>query len=83
MLDICYEVLDDLKNDIENGDFIGLPYLDTWDFEDDYSHNHIERNREEFIKLANEYFKENNLPYIMREVNENAMVCNLDGDVLG
>lgn len=81
MLDICYEVLDNLKDDIENGEF-GFPYLDTWDYEDDYSHNHIEKNREEFIRLANEYFKENNLPYIMREVNENAKICNLDGDVL-
>ena len=81
MLDICYEEFDALKNNVEKGEF-GLPYLDTWDFEDDYSHNHIERNRDEFVRLANEYFKENNLPYIMREVNENAMVCDLNGNIL-
>jgi hypothetical protein len=82
MLDICYEVLENLKSDIEKDNFIGFQYLDTWDFEDEYSHNHIDKNRTEFIRLANEYFKENSLPYIMREFNESAMVCNLDGDIL-
>ena len=37
MLDICYEAFEDLKNDIENNDFIETKYLDTWDFEDEYS----------------------------------------------
>ena len=78
MLDICYEVFEDLKNDIENNDFIETKYLDTWDFEDEYSHNHIDENRDKFIDMANEYFKENNLPYVMREVCENAMICNND-----
>lgn len=82
MLDICYEELDELKKDIAYDQFKGVEYLDTWNFEDDYSHNHIERNREKFIELANEYFKENNLPYIMREVCENAMVCDENGNIL-
>lgn len=82
MLDICYEELDLLKEHMKNNEFKGVQYLDTWDFEDDYSHNHIEKNREKFVELANEYFKENNLPYTMREVNENAMVCDENGNVL-
>ena len=82
MLDICYEALDELQIDIERDCFTGVQYLDTWDYEDNYSHNHIETNREKFIELANEYFKENHLPYTMREVCENAMVCDMDGNVL-
>ena len=82
MFDICYEVLDELQIDIENNTFIGVKYIDTWDYENNYSHNHIEQNREKFIELANVYFKENDLPYIMREVCENAMVCDTDGNVL-
>lgn len=82
MLDICYEVLDDLKTDIKNNGFVGVKYLDTWGFEDDYSHNHIEINREKFVELANEYFKQNNLPYTMREVCDNAMVCDENGNIL-
>ena len=74
--DICYEELEELKNDIQSGNFIGVQYLDTWNYEDDYSHNHIEENRDKFVELANEYFSEQGLPYIMREVCENAMVCN-------
>ena len=65
MLDICYEELDELKEDINNNCFIGVKYLDTWDYEDEYSHNHIDENRDKFIELANEYFKENNMTYIM------------------
>lgn len=41
MLDICYEELDQLKDDIEDGNFRGVKCLDPWDFEDEYSHNHI------------------------------------------
>ena len=82
MLDICYLELDQLKNDIENNEFRGVKYLDTWDYEDDYSHNHIDENREKFIELANNYFKENNLPYVMREVCENAMVCDENGEIV-
>lgn len=82
MLDICYEELDELKEDIENNCFAGVEYLDTWNFEDEYSHNHIEENRDKFIELANEYFKENNMSYIMREVCENAMVCDGNGEII-
>lgn len=82
MLDICYLELDQLKNDIENNEFRGVKYLDTWDYEDDYSHNHIDENREKFIELANNYFKENNLPYVMREVCENTMVCDKNGEIV-
>lgn len=55
MLDICYEAFEDLKNDIENNDFIETKYLDTWDFEDEYSHNHIDENRNKFIDMANHF----------------------------
>lgn len=82
MLDICCLELDQLKEDIKNDKFRGVKYLDTWDYEDDYSHNHIDRNRKKFIELANNYFKENNLPYVMREVCENAMVCDKNGEIV-
>ncbi len=82
MLDICYEALDELKEDIKEDNFRGVKYLDTWDYEDEYSHNHINENREKFIELSNEYFKSNNIPYIMREVCENAMVCDENGKIL-
>lgn len=82
MLDICYEEIEELKRDIENDNFRGVQYLDTWYFEDDYSHRHIDENRKHFIELANNYFKENNLPYVMREVCENAMVCNENGEII-
>ena len=76
MLDICYEELNQLKEDMKDDNFKGVKYLDTWDFEDEYSHNHIEENRKKFIKLANEYFKNNNIPYMMREV------CDKNGKIL-
>lgn len=82
MLEICYEALEDLKSDIENNKFVGIKYLDTWDYEDEYSHNCINENREVFITMANEYFECNNLPYIMREICENAMICDKNGEVL-
>ena len=82
MLDICYEEIEELKEDIKNNSFIGVKYLDTWDYEDEYSHNHIEENRDKFIKLANEYFTENNMKYTMREVCENAMVCDINGEII-
>lgn len=59
MLDICYEAFEDLKDDIENNDFIETKYLDTWDFEDEYSHNHIDENRDKFIEKVKEYLHEN------------------------
>lgn len=82
MLDICYEVLEELKEDIEENNFMGVKYLDTWDYEDEYSHNYIDENREKFIELANEYFKNNDIPYIMQEICENAMVCDKNGKIL-
>ena len=82
MLDICYEEIEELKEDIKNNSFIGVKYLDTWDYEDEYSHNHIEENRYKFIELANEYFTVNNMKYIMREVCENAMVCDINGEII-
>lgn len=82
MLDICYEELEQLKEDIRDNNFIGMQYLDTWNLEDDYSHSHIEENRKKFIELANSYFNENNLPYIMREVCDNAMVCDKNGKII-
>ena len=82
MLDICYEEIEELKEDIKNNSFIVVKYLDTWDYEDEYSHNHIEENRDKFIKLANEYFTENNMKYTMREVCENAMVCDINGEII-
>ena len=82
MLDICYEEIEELKEDIKNNSFIGVKYLDTSDYEDKYSHNHIEENRDKFIELANEYFTVNNMKYIMREVCENAMVCDINGEII-
>lgn len=82
MIDICYLELEQLEEDIKEDKFRGVKYLDTWVFEDDYSHNHIEENRKKFIELANGYFKENNLPYVMREVCENAMVCDENGEII-
>lgn len=82
MLDICYEELDQLKEDIADDNFRGAKYLDTWDFEDDYSHIHIDENREKFIELANDYFKEENLPFVMKEICENAMVCDKSGKII-
>lgn len=75
MLDICYEELDYLKEHIDEGkEILGYGFLDTWDFEDEYSHNHIEENRSKFIQLANEYFRKNNLPYVARETCERANI---------
>ena len=82
MFDICYDEFEELKRNIKNDTFIGVQYLDTWDYEDEYSHNHIDANRDKFIELANDFFKEEKLPYTMREVNENAMVCDLEGNIL-
>ena len=31
MLDICYEELEELKQDIEDDNFRGIQYLDIWD----------------------------------------------------
>ena len=75
MLDICYEEFENLKEWIEEGkEILGYDFLDTWDFENEYSHKHIAKNRNKFIELANGYFKENNLPYVARETCERAKI---------
>ena len=80
---LCYDEFDQLKEDIDDNNFRGAKYLDTWDYEDDWSHNDIENARDKFIEMANEYFKEQNLPYIMKEICENAMVCDKEsGEIL-
>ena len=66
---LAYEVFEEMKEDISNGDY-GV-YLDTWNYEDEYSHNDIEEARDKFIELANVYFASNSLPYYAREVCEN------------
>ena len=71
-----------MKDDIEDGNFCGVKYLDPWDFEDEYSHNHINENREKFIELANDYFKNENLPFVMMEICDSAMVCDENGNIL-
>lgn len=83
-MDIFYEdVLEEMKENIENGDIGGIKYIDTWDYEDEYSHNDIDRNREDFILKANEYFENNNMPYVMREACENAMICDKEtGEII-
>lgn len=69
---LAYEALEILKEDLEQGEF--GRYLDTWDYEDDYSHNDIEDARKNFIELANNYFEENNLPYVAKEVVQNVYI---------
>ena len=72
---LAYDEFEEFKYDYENGEIGDIKYLDTWDFEDDYSHNEIDAARDEFIKMANEYLAQKDAPYYMREVNENAMLC--------
>ena len=72
---LCREELKRLEEDLQNNEFIGVQYLDTWEYEDEYSHNEIELSREQFIKEANEILKQNDYPYVMREACENAMIC--------
>ena len=72
---LAYDEFEEFKYDYENGEIGDIKYLDTWDFEDDYSHNEIDAARDEFIKIANEYLSQKDAPYYMREINENAMLC--------
>lgn len=72
---LAYDEFEEFKYHYENGEIGDIKYLDTWDFEDDYSHNEIDVARDEFIKMANEYLAQKDAPYYMREVNENAMLC--------
>lgn len=72
--ELAYEVFEQMKEDIKNDNF--NIYLDTWDYEDEYSHNEIEYARHEFIKLANGYFRVNMMDYEARYVNENVYIFN-------
>lgn len=75
---LAQEVFEDFKYDYENGEIGNLQYLDTWDFEDKYSHTEIDAARNEFIKMSNAFLESINAPYYMREITENAMLCYKD-----
>lgn len=79
---LAKEMFDDFKEDVENGSFIGFAYADTWNYEDEYSHNDIAIARKQFIEMANDFFNERHMGYIMREVVENAWVCDLNGEII-
>lgn len=80
---LCNDEFEQLKDDIADNNFRGVKYIDTWDYEDDWSHNDIENARDKFIEMANEYFEEQKLPYIMKEICENAMVCDKEsGEII-
>lgn len=79
---LCKEELERFENDLQNNRFFGVQYLDTWEYEDEYSHNEIELSREQFINEANKILKENKIPYIMNEICENAMICNKENGKL-
>lgn len=64
-IDIAYEEYERLEETVEEGTLEeNDAYLDILDFEDYYSHNHIEENQGEFIRLANNYFQEKNIRYV-------------------
>lgn len=71
------EAFEEFLQDLATNQIETTEYLDTWDYEDEYSHNDIERARDLFIKKANDYFQEQNLPYKMYEHCENAKVKHL------
>lgn len=71
---LAYEAFEQMKEDIKNEDF--TKYLDTWEYEDEYSHNEIEEARQKFIELANGYFRVNMLDYEARVVCENVYLFN-------
>ena len=71
---LANEVFEEMKEDIKNEDF-GV-YLDTWGYEDEYSHNDIENARSTFIELANGYFRVNMMDYEAKEVCENVYIFN-------
>ena len=79
---LALDMFDDFKEDVECNSFTGFSYADTWDYEEDYSHNEIDVAREQFIKLVNNYFNKKHMNYTMREVVENAWVCDLNGDII-
>ena len=71
---LAYEIFEAMKEDIKNENF-GV-YLDTWEYEDEYSHNDIEIARDKLIELANGYFRVNMMDYEAREVCENVYIFN-------
>lgn len=79
---LANEMFDDFKEDVKNGSFTGFSYADTWDYEDEYSHNDIEIARGQFIEMANNFLIKKHMGYIMREVVENAWVCDLNGEII-
>lgn len=79
---LAYDEFEEFKYHYEDGEIGDIKYLDTWDFEDDYSHNEIDAARDEFIKMANKYLDREQSPYYMREVNENAMLCYKGSDAI-
>ncbi|MSA02231.1 hypothetical protein GKG47_09290 [Lactonifactor sp. BIOML-A3] len=80
---LACDELEMLIEDLKSNSAVGNNYLDTWDYEDDYSHNEIDKARDDFLEAANDYLSKNNYPYIMREVCENARLCDKDtGEIL-
>lgn len=75
---LALDVFEDFKYDYENGEIGSIKYLDTWDYEYEYSHAEINAARTEFIKMANTFLESMNSPYYMREVTENVMLCYRD-----
>lgn len=69
-----YEVFEEMKENLKNENF-GI-YLDTWAYEDEYSHNDIENARSKFIELANGFFCVNMMDYEAKEVCENVYILN-------
>lgn len=79
---LAWNELEEFKGHYENGEIGDIKYLDTWDYEDDYSHNEIEEARDDFIKMANKYLEREQSPYYMGEINENAMLCYKGSDAI-
>lgn len=76
---LAYEVFEEMKEDIKNDNFgARQKYLDTWDYEDEFSHNDIEDARIKFVELANEYFETTNMLYEAREVCDNVYIFDIE-----
>lgn len=77
---LCEEEFERFKEDYEAVQAFGVQYIDTWDFEDSYSHNDIEIARDMFIEKVNKYLESKAAPYYMSYVCENAMLFNKETD---
>lgn len=76
---LAYEVFEEMKEDIKNDNFgARQKYLDTWDYEDEFSHNDIVDARIKFVELANEYFETTNMLYEAREVCDNVYIFDIE-----